>query len=483
MKKKLAIFILSILIFIFFIIFFIPKLFSTKLISNYLAKKTEKKFDAKVQIGLVNFSWLGPQVFKNTTYSDKNLDLSFDLFSSNISLYAFYKSIKSFDQLKLFSYTEINNLNVTFHYPNLPESKIFNVFAKSSKPSSDTTNISITGKALENKYSGNFSITAELKNDSINANINAMDLPTIGIDSFLFYNNIKFRGTLISLLGPNMNLKASLNLKNKEGPISVDITSTNAKIFANMNLEKSNLTLNEPLVATFYLSGINPVLFDQITYSKSISNPIVLKVSNVNFSMPANFENLKKTQLENCFLDLGKILVSNTGPISTLTRFAKLSSSSKVSLWFTSANIKIQNQVIYTDRVDILIDDSLHICVWGKIDLRSETLDMNLGITKDALEDIFNIRNLPENYVIKVPIRGSVNKPKIDTSSLSAKILALSAMQSKKGIGALIGGIVSKVTEDKDIPPAKKPFPWEGSVKKSPSSPRLDLDSFFDLFK
>ena len=91
-----------------------------------------------------------------------------------------------------------------------------------------------------------------------------------------------------------------------------------------------------------------------------------------------------------------------------------------VHMWFTPVNLRIMNNILYTDRMDILIDNDLHICTWGNINLQNKRLNMNLGLTAYTLENIFGLSNLDPDYVITIPITGTLDKPKLDSSGATA---------------------------------------------------------------
>ncbi|MBN2479547.1 MAG: hypothetical protein JXA94_04905 [Parachlamydiales bacterium] len=483
-KKILYITSISILAFLLIVFLSIPKIMSSKFFIDPFKKKYEKKYNAKIEIDSISFSYLGPQKFSNFKYADKNLDLSVEKIKSNLSLFSFFKTFKKLDKIPFLSHTEIDNLNVTFHFPNLPKSNFYNVYAKITSDFNQVKSIDIFGKTSEDKYSGNFDIKVKIDQEKIQTNILAKDIPTIGLDQLLFYNKKNLAGSLIGLLGPSINVKASSTIENKTGPINIDLTSTNSKIVLNLNLEKDQITLQDSAIGTFHITGINPNLLKQITYAQTQSNnPIVVRVSKNDFSIPINPFKIEKIKVQNAFIDFGKILVSNTGVVATITSIGKATSQNMVSMWFTPINIKIQNGMLYTDRMDVLIDNKLHVCLWGDVNLVNERLNMNLGITSDTLLRVFKIKNLPSDYVVKIPIKGTIQKPKIDASSATTKILALSTLQVGKGIGSIIGGVITNLQKDDDIPPAKRPFPWEGQIKEESEKKTNELEDFFKLFQ
>ena len=87
---------------------------------------------------------------------------------------------------------------------------------------------------------------------------------------------------------------------------------------------------------------------------------------------------------------------------------------------------------------------------------------MNLGLPKDTLTKIFKIRNLPEGYVLPIPIYGSLRNPKIDKGQAAAEIAALLSKQSNNFGVNVFGGMLDMIKKNQEpAPPAKHPFPWE----------------------
>ncbi|MCC6127622.1 MAG: hypothetical protein IT584_00260 [Chlamydiae bacterium] len=134
--------------------------------------------------------------------------------------------------------------------------------------------------------------------------------------------------------------------------------------------------------------------------------------------------------------------------------------------WFTPFSFQIRNGAIQTGRLDALLSDSIHICSWGKVNLVSEKLHMYIGLPADTLNRSFQITGLSADYVLKIPLRGTISKPELDTGPAVAQIASMAATQKLPipKVGKMFEAItktVSQVKNDKDVPPANRPFPWE----------------------
>jgi hypothetical protein len=116
------------------------------------------------------------------------------------------------------------------------------------------------------------------------------------------------------------------------------------------------------------------------------------------------------------------------------------------------------------NRIDALIANAIHLCAWGEIRLPSGQLDMVLGIPADALQNALSLTNLPRNYVLQIPITGSIYKIEYETGPATAKLASLIAAQQipkKMGLMGPLFNQMAQIKEDRDVPPPRRPFPWE----------------------
>src|SRR5581483_2872856 len=153
----------------------------------------------------------------------------------------------------------------------------------------------------------------------------------------------------------------------------------------------------------------------------------------------------------------------------------------ELALWFAPIDLSIKQGIADIERTEILLADTFDICVWGNVDLVKDYVDMVLGLTSQTLSKAFGIQNLPENYVLTLPMKGPSNNVQINTGKATTKVALLLAWQNQNltGIGgnagAIVGGLLGKIATLPDsnakVPPAKHPFPWEsGNAKKSKTS-------------
>jgi hypothetical protein len=476
------------LVLLFFFIAALPKILSTKFFKNYLISKIEKKTNSKITAGSLNLSYFGPQSIKEIEYKDENLEFDAKVISVQMPLYTFYKSLTLFKKkidiltiskkINFLSKTKISSLNIKISYPNYPLITLYNINALIGDKNS-LANVDITGSSNKN-LSDLFSINFSLDTNNNIKNLIGKNIPTILIDQIIFFNKPILKGSLYQTLGPIINGSLSTDIKNKKGKIDLNLNSTNLITNLNLYLDKNEIKLlNSANIIIDLSSGAeyktqnNKKIFIRSDKDKKIN----IKISKDNFVLPIDFD-IRKLKIENLYINPNIIYTLNTNSLEIITEIAKLPYSNIIKIWATSINIKIENGVLSTDRMDFLVNNLLELCTWGKINLLNKKVSMNLGITSQALRYSYDIHNLSDDYVLKIPIKGTIDNIKIDPSKAIAKILALKALQSQGNIGSFIQGLITTKKDD-DIPNAKKPFPWEGKgLNKTQENKNI-----FDIFK
>jgi len=481
-SKKRNLIIFFIIICVFLLIFLIPTIFLSPLGKKLLISSLEKKTHGTVQIQKVSFSWLGPQVIEKLHLSSPLLELSIEKFSADISIFSLPKLrfLNYQHLLSLDSNITISDLGCSFHPPHMSPIIFANVnlHLKADK----TPELHITGKTFEKIQEGSFTIHLMKKPpQNFDGEINCNHLPVIGLDKLLSLFSNQRPGALTALLGESLNFRGSFSFNNNQGPFSFYLDSSHAKALCNAYLDQSLLYLNKPFSASFYLtpdltkwlSKKHP-FFSSIMQSKT---PINLWIDPKHFTIPLHQPTLKKFSIPNATVDLGILEFHQSRNIdSTLQSLPGLFHQNSIStIWFTPVDLSITDGQLKSDRMDFLINNSLHLCTWGKADLITKYVDMILGLPADALEKVLQIQNLPQNYVMQIPLRGTWPKIKLDKSMVATKLAALIAANQAHGAVGGILGVISTLNE-KPAPPARRPFPWESGMPV-PQAPQI-----FDFF-
>ena len=293
---------------------------------------------------------------------------------------------------------------------------------------------------------------------------------------------------LTALLGDQISGSATAKIENCSGPITIVLNSPSSRFSLNGVLQKGILLLNQPFIAQVtmteelsrnFLRGINPLSIAAV----QSDGPMTLFVDKEGFSLPIFPWDIQAASIPHARLELGRILCRNQGNIHTaldLLKLGQFSRSNTLTLWFAPLDFSLKEGVLDCERTEFLVSDSIDLATWGEVDLVNNRVDAVLGLTAQALSKAFGIKDLPETYVLQIPMRGPIDNVKIDTGKATAKIALLLAWQKASSSagsiiggsqGALVGGLLGQLAKLPDgntkAPPAKHPFPWE----KQPPSP------------
>jgi len=406
-------------------------------------KLLEHKFQNSVQIDTLRLSWFGPQQAQNIRFQNKDFDGVVETFTSPLPLWKLPDLKESFS---------IENGTVQVHAPGYPAAQINHLHAVVNGPK-----VEATATTTEADKTGSLKVRAEQQNADYDITAMATNVPSLLVDRL-----VNAHGKLAALVGPSMNGTLSVKTNNRSGTIALDIDGTNTDASGTFDYTPDTITLKEPLLVTCHLTPESSTLL--LGTKVQSQTPILLRVFPEGFSMSRPFS-IDKLQIGHATLDLGKFQVENTAPLSALFNMLKSQRSGQwVSAWFNEVDATMQNGTLSLGRVDALFAGNVHLCAWGDILLSQDKLAMNLGIPADTLKSAFGIQNLNDNYVLKVPVQGTLQNPEFVTGPASAKIATMAAAQAvpKPGPVGTFFGIINAATNDSsDVPPAKRPFPWE----------------------
>lgn len=429
MKKWL----ISGFVIILILLIFLPKIASTNMFKPFFVKRLEQRSDAQVEIGSLRFSWLGSQKFRNIKWTKDSVHGSIE----ELEIIAPFWSFSGPFQLKNGSVSylggSLNEIQGTF------ENHAFSLSAESLRG-----HLSLQGMIYSKLH---FHLQIDIK-----------EFPLIIVNS-----------KLDELLGPTLDLYGAIRMDRGVGDIDLNISSENLKTHLVGNLDKSGFGLKEPLFASLKLTpALSSILLKDANplflTSLSSESPITLRIEKDDFHCPVPFKK-EQLQIGKATLDLGKVRCKNGKTLASIIALLKtgpLSGIEEMSAWFTPLDIQVQKGILQAGRMDALLADSIRVCTWGQVNLVKDQIKMTLGLTEQTLATAFGIKNLPEDYVLKVDIRGTTSDPEVVKGPAIAKIAALIAANQvpKKGI---LGGLVNVFSTPKQegVPPPKKPFPWE----------------------
>jgi hypothetical protein len=277
---------------------------------------------------------------------------------------------------------------------------------------------------------------------------------------------------LAALLGDTCNLRLTGTMKTfNEGSYSVKIESERAAVEIATSIKNGSLFLTKPIRGTLditkksgkaLLKGAAP----KLATAFYADHPIEFYVDNTGFVIPLENFALSKILIPSARVDLGQIWVKKGGSLEVVSDLLGLDSSKEMNLWFTPLYLQVQYGTLVCQRVDVLIDDRAHLCAWGSVDLPHDHMDLRVGIFGESLRKAFPMRNIDDNYVLQLPLRGPIGSAKIDKKYATAKIASLSLSGSRDKTGAVIGGLLGAAAQagEPDVPVPERtasPFPWE----------------------
>ena len=471
-KKTLLISILSILIIISLLTTMLPYFLSTSPGKGLVVKLIHKKGYENFSAEELSLKWMGPQKIEGLKLQTDSFDITAKTFETDLNLLELLTTSRKNILTKKIR-IDLKDASIEVTHPDIAPASLtdingsINFYGKNKK-----IILKLTGNSEDNGKTGNFDLSTSIDNNAYIGDINLKNFPTDAIDELLvFYLKIS-RGTITEILGPKTDLHSSFKIIDSNGPIDIDLSSTNAKASIKANYNDNAITLNESVnislnltekLSKYLLNDINPLLIYGIhAYFK-----IQITISNDGFYLPINPFKLNDLRIDNSMIDLGKIRTKNGSNLSLIIgimKFRSLLDVDEMNIWCTPVYIKIKDGTAYTSRMDAILADALHICTWGHINLNTKKVNMTLGLTAQALKQGFGISNMPSSYVMQVPMKGTTNKLKIDKSAAAAKIAALLALQSTDSssiFGQILGAFKHIGDDQSDIPPPIRPFPWE----------------------
>ncbi len=292
-----------------------------------------------------------------------------------------------------------------------------------------------------------------------------------------------------ALLGGSCSGTIKASIYNKNGPFSCNLSSPLSHIHTSGSLNQGALTLEEPFYAQCQLTEkLSELLLKEINLfsisSITAEHPISLSIDPQGVYIPITSFDPSALSIPHMHIELGKLSCRNEGNINIALGLLKSQkrAQDKLDLWFAPADCRIEKGVIDLERTEILIADTYDVALWGSLNLVQDFVDMTLGLTADCLKHSFGIKGLPKDYVLRIPMKGPMDDVRINASSATAKIALLLAWQQKALAGAITGGPAGALfgevlnslgtlpDANEKAPPAKKPFPWENTDKRTSHS-------------
>lgn len=293
--------------------------------------------------------------------------------------------------------------------------------------------------------------------------LNVIKLPTILIDALLqpFIDL-----SIATYLGSSLNAKVMVDSEKDLKKLLFEVDSSASSLYLNGIVSQNRLFLNVPIKASIELTpALTTELYDTFGFSLAKSSvPLSLEVASQGFIMPIISSPLMATSAPSVILDLGKMVAINKGTLDGVNSLFKIKGDNTMQIWFAPLEMHLKNGLLYLDRTEILLDGRYHICLWGTIDLAKKWVKLTVGLTAQSLKKALGISNLPESYVLQVPLEGPFGNVELKKGSVVAKIALLigsTPAPTNTLFGGVLKGINSIMNDQSSVPKAKRPYPWE----------------------
>ena len=123
-------------------------------------------------------------------------------------------------------------------------------------------------------------------------------------------------------------------------------------------------------------------------------------------------------------IEEAKIKLDNENSLNFLLSLRKPKYETLI-LTFSEMNLTYHKGAIALKPSDVWVNDSFRLSLKGTLNTSDNEIDMILGLTAQSLKKAFGLKGLPENYLLEVPIKGSLEKPKFDLNGATTKVTAL----------------------------------------------------------
>ena len=315
------------------------------------------------------------------------------------------------------------------------------------------------------------------------------------------------------IVGRMFRVDLSADLKEMDGPINASIAGLNGAAEVPIQLRDQRVTLRKEVVAETLvnreigakvLKNINPLLVQAMSAEKPIrlTVPAYMEIPATDGGKPkrrlteinlADKEgawgfDIKRATIPEARLELGTIVMDNGDILQKLMLLLKRGGGKQLTARFTPLVAHLQGGIATYDRMDIILAESFRIATWGKADFNRNRIDMVLGLTAQTLDDAFGLEGLAEDYILQIPMRGTIDDPQVDFGAATTRIAALVAKKQLGGDeGEIIGNVLDIIGggQDGDAPPApengqEQPTPEENKQPQGDGEEKEDEEDIRD---
>lgn len=295
--------------------------------------------------------------------------------------------------------------------------------------------------------------------------LSAKQMPSSFLDAFSQKNIFH------TLLGSSFDLEGNFSLHEASGPFAFTLSSQGLQTSCKGELYSGILKLKENAKLSLLLTEeVSQIFLKESSSLKAIyaSKPIQIEIDAKGFSVPLLGYSPTRLIAPNILIDLGKIHCKSEGGVNDTLKLlkSKEQKGEDLEFWFAPSLFHVSQGIVEIERTEILINKTYDVAFWGVIDLPSNYANAILGLTAQTLEGTLGLKGLPQDYVLKIPVKGPLDNISINTGVATSKIAALMLWKNKlvqKGLGPF-GNLLEVIPPpggEGSTPPKKSPLPWE----------------------
>lgn len=322
----------------------------------------------------------------------------------------------------------------------------------------------------------------DTKSTNLNAYFKLDNFPTLTFDFLQTKAPLPFSSTF----GETINANFEMEHKAQQGHFKLLVNSKDTLVKVNAKNTHGFYTLSDDVIIQTRLSSeLSSFLFANkpLGIQKLSSQyPLVCRISAKDSQFTLFPFRIEMLNLSSCIFDFGKVTLDSDKILpQTLNLLKSSSRGDNLSVWFQPIKTSIKNGLMSMARFDFFVQNAFQMALWGDVDFNQKQVGLTLGLTASCLQKAFGITELPQSYIMQIPIYGSFEDVKIDSKKATAKIAKLLALQHGGSLleqfggksGGAIGGMLKELSKipdgDKKAPEPQTPFPWEQINPKTSS--------------
>ncbi|KAH9568723.1 hypothetical protein CY35_03G091900 [Sphagnum magellanicum] len=235
-----------------------------------------------------------------------------------------------------------------------------------------------------------------------------------------------------------------------------------------LNLKSRQMELLRPLKAEMdltpsmgklYLARVNPLLGEIVgpAIGEEDLPDVTVYVAPAGFVLPADEYSIRIEPLR-ATLAKGQLV---DGVLSLVSREDLAKGRAQLTMQTSPIEATVNaNGNLACSRMDLLIADRVHVATWGLMDTAKETIQMTLAIPGSTLRDLLGLSKLSHDYYLKIPVKGSFDRPQVDWMAAGKGIAQLTLRQQRGG--ELFSNFFQQFEEPQtEVPRPIDVLPWD----------------------